>query len=105
MSLLPHSAQAELALLGMLMADNKHVDCVSDRLTPEHFYVPLHSLCYRTILCLTDEGCEANPITLHERLKGTEFEDPATLMPHLTSMFEASALGVNPWSFGRADGD
>ncbi|WP_181174629.1 AAA family ATPase [Mesorhizobium sp. B2-3-10] len=101
MSLLPSSPNAELALLGMLMVDNRNAACVADRLTPEHFYVPLHSLCYQHILALIEDRSEANPITLHERMKGTEWEDKVALMPHLTSMFEAAALGTNPWAFGR----
>lgn len=101
MSLYPNSQQAELALLGMLMCDNKNIPIVADRVAPHHFYVPLHAACYGRILDLHADSVEANPITLYERLKGSEFDDKEALQGHLTSMFEAAALGTNPWSFGR----
>ncbi len=101
MSLLPHSAQAELALLGNIMVDNGSAEIVSDRIAPEHFYVPFHAAIYRSVLQLIADGTEANPITLHQQLKGTEWDDQTMLSGQLTAMFEAAALGANPWSFGR----
>src|SRR5687768_16992526 len=101
MSLLPHSSQAELALLGMLMLENRHVECVEDKLKPEHFFSQLHAACYRKIVELVADGSEANPITLHQRLQGTEFGAQEDLFPHVTSMFEAASLGTSAWSFGR----
>ncbi len=91
MSYAPHSAQAELALLGLLMLDNERYASVGEQLKHEEFYIPLHAKVYATIGQLIGERMEANPITVREKLKGTEF-DKADLLPFLADAFEKAAL-------------
>ena len=61
---LPQNVEAEAALLGALMIDNRLVEDVQTRLKPHHFFEPLHGRIYESILRLTDRNMIANPVTL-----------------------------------------
>jgi replicative DNA helicase len=61
---LPFNIEAEKALLGALMIENRLVEEVVLRLAEEHFYEPLHGRIYAQIRRLTDLNMVANPVTL-----------------------------------------
>src|SRR5438270_9293160 len=61
---LPQNVEAEAALLGALMIDNRLVEDVQLKLKPLHFFEPLHGRIYEAILRLTDSNRIANPVTL-----------------------------------------
>ncbi len=61
---LPRNIEAEAALLGALMIDNRLVEDVQLKLRPEHFFEPLHGRIYDAILRTTDKNMVANPVTL-----------------------------------------
>src|SRR3954462_12241206 len=61
---LPQNIEAEAALIGALMIDNRLVEDVQLKLKPDHFFEPLHSRIYEAILRLTDKNMIANPVTL-----------------------------------------
>ena len=53
-SALPHNVEAEAALLGALMIDNRLAEDVQIRLRSEHFYEPVHGRIYESILRLVE---------------------------------------------------
>ena len=61
---LPQNIEAEAALLGALMIDNRLVADVQIRLKPHHFFEPLHGRIYEAVLRMTDKNMVANPVTL-----------------------------------------
>jgi replicative DNA helicase len=61
---LPQNIEAEAALLGALMIDNRLVEDVQIRLKPHHFFEPLHGRIYEAVLRMTDKNMVANPVTL-----------------------------------------
>src|SRR6478735_1573460 len=61
---LPQNVEAEAALLGALMIDNRLVEDIQLKLKPLHFFEPLHGRIYEAILKLTDSNRIANPVTL-----------------------------------------
>src|SRR6188474_649942 len=61
---LPQNVEAEAALLGALMIDNRLVEDVQTRLKPHHFFEPLHGRIYEAVLRMTDKNMVANPVTL-----------------------------------------
>jgi replicative DNA helicase len=69
---LPQNVEAEAALLGALMIDNRLVEDVQMKLRPEHFFEPLHGRIYESILRLTDRNMVANPVTLRPSFEGDE---------------------------------
>ena len=63
-TVLPHNLEAEAALLGALMIDNRLTEDVQLKLRPEHFHEPLHGRIYEQVLKLADKGMVANPVTM-----------------------------------------
>ena len=65
---LPRNIEAEAALLGALMIDNRVAEDVQMKLRPEHFFEPVHGRIYETILKLLDRNMVASPVTLKPML-------------------------------------
>src|SRR3546814_3372615 len=84
---LPQNVEAEAALLGALMIDNRLVEDVQIRLKPEHFFSPLHGRIYEAVLKLADRNMVASPVTLKPLFEGDE---------------EMRALGGPGYPIGRA---
>ncbi|MEE4350618.1 MAG: replicative DNA helicase [Pacificimonas sp.] len=70
---LPQNLEAEIALLGAMMIDNRIAEDVQMKLRPDHFFEPLHQRIYAQLLKLIDRGMLANPVTLRPTFK----DDPA----------------------------
>ena len=69
---LPQNVEAEAALLGALMIDNRLVEDVQLKLRPDHFFEPLHGRIYESILRMTDSNRVANPVTLKPMFEADE---------------------------------
>lgn len=61
---LPHNMEAEQALLGAVLEDNRILENFSDYLRPNHFFVPVHQRIYDSILKIIDRGQNADSIAL-----------------------------------------
>jgi len=71
-TVLPHNIEAEAALLGALMIDNRLVEDVQLKLKPEHFFESVHGRVYEAILRLADRNMVANPVTLKPMFEADE---------------------------------
>jgi replicative DNA helicase len=69
---LPRNIEAEAALLGALMIDNRLVEDVQLKLRSEHFYEPVHGRIFDAVLKLVDRNMVANPVTLKPMFDGDE---------------------------------
>src|SRR5687767_4597892 len=69
---LPHNVEAEAALLGALMIDNRIAEDVQLKLRPDHFHEPLHGRIYEQILRLIDRNMIASPVTLRPLFEADE---------------------------------
>ena len=69
---LPQNVEAEAALLGALMIDNRLVEDVQLKLRPDHFFEPLHGRIYEAVLRMTDGNRVANPVTLRPLFESDE---------------------------------
>ncbi|TPE61393.1 replicative DNA helicase [Sandaracinobacter neustonicus] len=61
---LPFNIEAEKALLGALLVENRLLEEITLHLRDEHFYEPLHGRIFAQIRRLADLNMVANPITL-----------------------------------------
>jgi replicative DNA helicase len=61
---LPQNVEAEAALLGAMMIDNRIAEDVLQKLRPEHFFEPLHGRVYEAIAFMVGDNRLANPVTL-----------------------------------------
>ncbi|MET0137524.1 MAG: DnaB-like helicase N-terminal domain-containing protein, partial [Sphingobium sp.] len=66
---LPRNTEAEAALIGALLIDNRIAEDVQQKLKPEHFHDPLHGRIYELILKLLDKNMVANAVTLRPMLE------------------------------------
>ncbi|MGS1017080.1 replicative DNA helicase [Allosphingosinicella humi] len=69
---LPQNVEAEAALLGALMIDNRLVEDIQMKLRPDHFFEPLHARIYEAILKLVDRNMIASPVTLRPMFEADE---------------------------------
>src|SRR2546423_14693317 len=69
---LPQNVEAEAALLGALMIDNRLVEDIQLKLKPHPFFEPLHGRIYEAILRMTDSNRVANPVTLRPLFEADE---------------------------------
>ena len=69
---LPQNVEAEAALLGALMIDNRLIEDIQLKLRADHFFEPLHGRIYDAILKLTDSNRIANPVTLRPLFESDE---------------------------------
>jgi len=68
----PHSLDAEQAVLGGLMLDNKAWDQIADKVSEKHFYRRDHQLIFRAISKLTEQSQPIDVITVSEMLQKLE---------------------------------
>jgi replicative DNA helicase len=61
---LPHNIEAEAALLGAMMIDNRLCDRIADILAPEHFFEQLHGRIFEAVQREHNAGRRATPVTL-----------------------------------------
>ena len=61
---LPKNVEAEAALLGAIMIDNRIAEDVQLKLRAEHFFEPGHGRIYDAIMTLSARSMVANPLTL-----------------------------------------
>jgi replicative DNA helicase len=66
---LPHSADAERAILGAILLDNGLVSQAIELLKAEDYYVPSHRRIFLAMIALFERGAEINPILIGEELK------------------------------------
>lgn len=66
---LPHSAEAERAILGGVLLDNALISQAVELLRPEDYYVPSHRRIFVAMIALFERGAEINPILIGEELK------------------------------------
>ncbi len=69
---LPHNIEAEAALLGALMIDNRLAEDIQLKLKAEHFFEPLHGRIYEQVLRLIDRNMIASPVTLRPLFEADE---------------------------------
>lgn len=62
--ILPHNLEAEQALLGALLTDNRALENVGDIVRAEHFFAPVHQRIFDAVSKMVDRGQNADPVTL-----------------------------------------
>jgi replicative DNA helicase len=66
----PHNYEAEQALLGAVLLNNRAYEKVSEFLRPEHFADPVHGRIFAACGKLIERGQIANPVTLKTYFEG-----------------------------------
>ncbi len=98
----PSNLQAEQALLGALLANNRAYERVAEFLAPEHFVDPIHGRIFQAIARRIEAGKLADAVTLK-----AEFEHSGTLAEvggtaYLAQLLSAMVGIINAGEYGRA---
>ena len=98
----PANLEAEQALLGALLANNRAYERVSEFLAPDHFADPIHGRIYQAIARRIEAGQLADAVTLK-----AEFEHSGILAEVGGTAYLAQLLGamvgiINAGDYGRA---
>src|ERR1700693_4112760 len=98
----PHNYEAEMALLGAVLANNLVFDKVNEFLRPDHFADALHGRIYEAAGKLIERGQIANALTL----KALFDQDPALLehggAQYLARLAASVVTIINAEDYGRA---
>ena len=98
----PANAQAEQALLGALLANNKAYDRVSEFLAPEHFADALHGRIFQAITRRVEAGQLADAITLRAEFEHSGLLDEVGGVAYLGQLLAAMVGIINAGEYGRA---
>jgi replicative DNA helicase len=98
----PANAQAEQALLGALLANNKAYERVSEYLVPEHFADPIHGRIYQAISRRVEQGQLADAVTLKAEFEHSGLLDEVGGTAYLAQLLTAMVGIINAGEYGRA---
>jgi replicative DNA helicase len=98
---LPHNLEAEQALLGALLVDNRAQEQISDFLIPEHFYHPQHQKIYEAISRIIERGQLATPVTLKTFLDNQDGFDEIGGINYIIELANNSISILHAGEFGR----
>ena len=101
MRLTPNNTEAEAALLGALMIDNRMVGKLPPALEADHFFEPTHARIFDRIQSLVAAGQQASPITLRPYFDGEETtwvgedgKDQVLTIPQYLAKLTGSGAGL-----------
>lgn len=97
----PANLEAEQALLGALLANNKAFDRVSEFLRPEHFADPAHALVYAAIARRCEAGQLADAVTLRAEFEQNGLLDDVGGVGYLAQLLGAMVGILNAGEYGR----
>ncbi len=98
----PQNTEAEQALLGALLVNNKAFERVSDFLAPEHFVDPVHARIYEAIARRIERGQLADAVTLKAELENDGLLEEVGGTAYLAQLVSAMVGVINAGEYGRA---
>jgi replicative DNA helicase len=98
----PTNLQAEQALLGALLANNRAYERVGDFLAAEHFADPVHGRIYAAIARRVDHGQLADAVTLKAELEHSGALDEVGGTGYLAQLVSGMIGIINAGDYGRA---
>ena len=97
----PHNFEAELALLGALLVNNRAYDRVSEFLRAEHFADARHGRIYAAVARLIEHGQIADPVTLKNFFEQDGALDDIGGAQYLARLAASVVTIINAEDYGR----
>lgn len=97
----PHNEEAEQALLGAILVNNKAYEKVGEFLRAEHFFDPAHQRIYAAIAKMVERGQIANPVTLKSYFDSDPDLAPDGGAAYLAQLAANVVTVVNAADYGR----
>ena len=97
----PHNYEAEKALLGAILMNNRAFERVNEFLGPEHFADPVNGRVYESVAKLLEQGHQANPVTLKTYLERDELIVQAGGIKYLANLAGSAVTVINAGDYGK----
>ncbi len=97
----PHNFEAEMALLGAILANNRAVEKVTEFLRPEHFADAKHGRIYDACQRLIERGQLANPVTLKNLFEQDDALTEIGGNAYLARLAASAVSIINAGEYGR----
>jgi hypothetical protein len=101
---LPRNIEAEQALLGAILMDNRALNAVSNIIRPDHFFEPVHRRMFEVAAGVIEQGKIANPITLKTFLGDADLGG-ITVSQYLAKLVAEAVTVVNAPDYARTIAD
>ncbi len=98
---MPHSEEAEVAVVGGLMLDNSNLDNVLEIVTENDFFASRHQLIFSAMVLLHERGSPFDVITVSEALDARDELERAGGLPYLTEMAESTPSTANIMAYAN----
>ena len=92
---LPHSVEAEQAVLGSMLIDARCVPEVIDQLRPDDFYVKQNREIYEAIYSMFNYSLTIDPVTVLENMKQNGVYDENTSRGYLLQLMDTTPTAAN----------
>ena len=92
---LPHSMEAEHAVLGSMLIDPRCVPEVIDKLRPEDFYLRQNKEIYETIYTMFNYSLTIDPVTVLENMKQNGCYDETQSRGYLLQLMDTTPTAAN----------
>ena len=92
---------AEIALIGCLLRENKYFEKISDFLLPEHFTNPLNSKLFSVIVKLINQNQLVSPITLKNYFSSSKEEYNIDVFDYLKQIKDSTPSMINAFNYGK----
>lgn len=96
----PHNYDAERALLGAILMNNRAFDKVAEFLEADHFADPVNAAIYEACTGLLNRGTAANVVTLKTFLEGNEQIIAVGGMKYLATVAASAVTIINAKEYG-----
>jgi replicative DNA helicase len=97
----PHNLEAEQALLGAILVNNRAFERVGEFLAPEHFADPVHGRIFAACATLIDRGQIATPVTLKGQFDQDEALQEVGGAQYLVKLAASVVTVINAEDYGR----
>lgn len=97
----PCNFEAERALLGSILMNNRAYERVSDILRAEHFADPANGRLFELAAGLIEKGKQANPVTLKDFAASDDLLAAAGGTKHLAALATGAVTIINAADYGR----
>ena len=92
---LPHSVEAEQAVLGSMLIDPRCVSEVIDKLRPDDFYLRQNKEIYETIYTMFNYSLTIDPVTVLENMKQNGYYDENQSRGYILQLMDTTPTAAN----------
>ena len=93
--ILPHSLEAEQAVIGSMLMDTEAVTVVAEILTKNDFYSKQYGILFETMVEMNEQGQAIDPVTLQNRLKEKDVPPEVSSLEFVRELLLATYTSAN----------